>query len=94
MAAGLHDWVPARRTAGLRRNDIDFEHDRVSSSAPRVVVAGHAQESETKTRAGVRSLALDPDTRDALLDYVRLWDQEREHFGQDTQPLFVWPDGR
>lgn len=80
--------------AGLRRHDIDFEHDRVSPSAPRVVVAGHAQESESKTRAGVRSLALDPDTRSALLDYVRTWDQERALLGQDTQLLFVWPNGK
>ena len=80
--------------AGLRRHDIDFVHDRVSPSSPRVVVAGHAQESETKTRAGVRSLALDPTTRAALLDYVRVWDEERALLGQDTQLLFVWPNGQ
>lgn len=80
--------------AGLLRSDIDFAHGRVSPSAPRVVVAGHAQESETKTQAGVRSLALDPDTRRALLDYVETWEQERQLLGQDTALLFVWPDGR
>jgi integrase len=80
--------------AGLLRHDIDFEHGRVSPSAPRVVVAGHAQESETKTRSGERVLALDPDTRLALQEYVRTWDQERELLGQDTQLLFVWPNGR
>ena len=61
---------------------------------PRVVVAGRAEESETKTRAGVRSLALDPVTQDALQEYVRRWEQERELLGQKTQLLFVWPDGR
>ena len=80
--------------AGLRRHDIDFIHDRVSPSSPRVVVSGHAQDSETKTRAGVRSLALDPTTRAALLNYVRTWDEERALLGQDTQLLFVWPNGQ
>lgn len=80
--------------AGLLRHDIDFQHGRVSPSAPRVVVAGHAQESETKTPSGERVLALDPDTRQALQDYVRTWDRERELLGQDTQLLFVWPNGR
>jgi len=80
--------------AGLLRHDIDFQYGRVSPSAPRVVVAGQAQESETKTRSGERVLALDPDTRDALQDYVRTWDQERELLGQETQLLFVWPNGR
>lgn len=45
-------------------------------------------------RAGVRSLALDPDTRDALQRYVRTWDRERQLLGQNTQLLFVWPNGR
>jgi integrase len=80
--------------AGLLPRDIDFQYGRVSPSAPRVVVAGQAQESQTKTRSGERVLALDPDTRDALQDYVRTWDQERELLGQETQLLFVWPNGR
>lgn len=57
-------------------------------------MADHAQESETKTRARVRSLALDPETRTALLDYVQTWDRERALLGQDTQLLFVWPSGQ
>ncbi len=71
--------------AGLRRHDIDLEHGTVTPSRPRVVVDGRAQDSETKTLAGERTLALDPTTWDAIRDYVKVWDQERELLGQDTQ---------
>ena len=80
--------------AGLRRDDIDFVHARVSPTTPRVVVAGRAEESETKTRSGERTLALDPDTLAALRGYVTDWDHERQLLGQGSQLLFVWPDGR
>jgi integrase len=80
--------------AGLTRQDVDLVHKRVSPSVPRVVVAGRAVESETKTRAGVRSLALDPDTTAALHDYIERWSVERRLLGQGSQLLFVWPDGR
>lgn len=79
--------------AGLRRHDIDFQARRVTPSAPRVVVAGRAQDSETKTASGVRWLALDPDTWEALHEYIQLWDKERYLLGQPTQLLFVWPNG-
>jgi integrase len=80
--------------AGLQRHDIDFERGRVTPTVPRVVVAGQAEESETKTRSGERSLALDPTTWDALRDYIKVWDEERYLLGQDTQLLFVWPNGK
>lgn len=80
--------------AGLLRHDIDLHHGRVTPSAPRVVVDGRAQESETKTRSGERSLALDPTTWDALRDYIIFWGKEREALGQSTQLLFVWPNGQ
>ena len=80
--------------AGLTRDDIDLAHGRVSPSTPRVVVAGHAQDSETKTRAGVRSLALDPETLSALKGFIEVWEEERRLLGQDGRLLFVWPDGR
>jgi integrase len=79
--------------AGLLRHDIDFQNRRVTPSAPRVVVAGRAQESETKTASGIRWLALDPDTWEALHEYIQLWDKERYLLGQPTQLLFVWPNG-
>ena len=80
--------------AGLRQDDVDLDHGRVSPSVPRVVVAGHAQESETKTTSGERTLALDPDTRAALHGYIDSWQHERELLGQSTQLLFVWANGR
>jgi integrase len=80
--------------AGLRRCDIDLEHGRVAPNAPRVVVAGRAEESDPKTRSGERSLALDPTTWSALRAYVGDWTVERDQLGQDTELLFVWPNGR
>ena len=58
------------------------------------MVSGRAEESETKTRSGERTLALDPDTCAALRDYLEMWDRERELLGQTTQLLFVWPSGQ
>jgi len=80
--------------AGLLRHDIDFETERVAPSRPRVVVDGRVHESEAKTSSGHRSLALDPDTIEALRDYIQLWDKERYLLDQDTQLLFVWPNGQ
>lgn len=80
--------------AGLKRTDIDFTARTVSPSTPRVVVAGHAVESEAKTRSGERNLALDPDTLEALREYVSSWKEERDLLGQDTELLFVWSSGQ
>jgi integrase len=80
--------------AGLRRSDIDFDHARVIPSSPRVVVAGRASDSETKTEAGRRWLAVDTRTLAALRNYVEIWEEERRLLGQDSPLLFVWPDGR
>ena len=80
--------------AGLQRDDIDLQHGTVTPSRPRVVAAGRAVESDAKTRAGERSLALDPTTWEALRAYVDRWDEEGELLGQDTRLLFVWPIGQ
>jgi integrase len=80
--------------AGLQRHDIDFRTRMISPSTPRVVVSGRAVESEAKTRSGIRNLALDPVTLEALRDYIVTWDTEREALGQDTDLLFVWSNGR
>lgn len=80
--------------AGLQERDIDFGTRTVSPSIPRVVVAGRAVASEAKTQAGVRNLALDPDTLRALELYLETWRNERTMLGQDTPLLFVWPSGR
>ncbi len=57
-------------------------------------MAGRAEESETKTEAGARSLALDPTTRQALARYIATWREERRLLGQSTDLLFVWPSGQ
>lgn len=80
--------------AGLRRQDIDLHHGTVTPSVPRVVVDGRAEESQTKTASGERYLALDPTTWDALREYIKAWEQERELLGQGTELLFVWPHGQ
>ena len=50
--------------------DIDLERGRVAPTVPRVVVAGKAERSETKTSSGDHSLALDPTTWEALRQYI------------------------
>jgi len=80
--------------AGLLVDDIDLERRRVSPSVPRVVVDGRATESRTKTSAGERNLSLDPDTVEALRDYIDRWQLERDLLGQDTRLLFIWPNGQ
>ena len=80
--------------AGLRRDGVDLERGRISTSLTRVVVDGHAEDSDTKTERSTRSVALDPVTADALRRYVRLWDLERAEFEHTGTVLFCWPDGR
>jgi len=80
--------------AGLRRGDIDFNTRRVSPTIPRVVVDGHARESEPKTDSGYRSLALDPLTNAALLAYCERWEDERRLLGHLSPLLFVSIQGR
>ncbi len=79
--------------AGLLSTDIDFTHARVTPSSPRVSVDGRVRESDTKTEAGNRVMALDPQSLAALREYVDLWSEERRLLGQSSKLLFVWPDG-
>lgn len=79
--------------AGLLLTDIDFAHGRVSPSRPRVSVDGKVTESDTKTEAGHRVMSLDPLTMQALKDYVEIWAGERRLLDQDSELLFVWPNG-
>ena len=79
--------------AGLLSTDLDFRHGRVTPSSPRVSVDGQVRESDTKTEAGNRVMALDPQTLAALHQYVQSWAEERRLLGQPTKLLFVWPDG-
>jgi integrase len=61
--------------AGLRDEDVDLVLGRIGPSTTRVTVAGRVQESVPKTDAGDRSLALDPETWQALTDYLASWRQ-------------------
>jgi integrase len=80
--------------AGLWRDGVDLEHGRIANSRTRVVVGGRAEDSDTKTESGRRSVALDPVTLEALRSYIRLWDIERAEFQHEGSVLFCWPDGR
>ena len=79
--------------AGLLVTDIDSKHARVTPSRPRVSVDGQVRDSDTKTEAGHRVMALDPRTLRALEKYVATWSEERRLLGQSSPLLFVWPDG-
>lgn len=79
--------------AGLLVTDIDFKHARVTPSRPRVSVDGQVLDSDTKTEAGHRTMALDPRTLRALKEYVETWSEERRLLGQSSSLLFVWSDG-
>jgi integrase len=76
-------------TTGMRRGEVaglrwtDIDGDRLHVRAPRVVVSGHAQTSEPKTRAGRRTVSLDPGTVEALATIPRR-----------SEYVFTWPDGR
>ena len=56
--------------AGLRIADLDLAAARVNPRMPRVLVDHQVVVSEPKTRAGRRSLALDPATVAALNDHL------------------------
>jgi hypothetical protein len=64
---------------------------------PRVLVDHQVVVSEPKTRAGRRSLALDPATVAALQGHLVIQAAERTLIGRryvDSGLLFTWPDGR
>lgn len=62
----------------------------------RIVVGGHAEDSDGKTAAGVRTIALDPFTLEALRNHLAMLDDERRAFGSAYPAhgkLMCWPDG-
>jgi hypothetical protein len=81
------------KLAGLLSTDIDFKHARLSPSSPRVSVDDRVCESDARTEAGNRVMALDPQTLQALREYVDIWAEERRILSQPSKLLFVWPDG-
>ena len=83
--------------AGLRIADLDLAAARVNPRMPRVLVDHQVVVSEPKTRAGRRSLALDPATVAALNDHLVVQAAERALVGPgyvESGLLFTWPDGR
>ena len=80
--------------AGLLSTDVDFKHARVMPTSPRVSVDDQVRESETKTEAGIRVMALDPVTLQALRAYVEVWAEERRLLGQPRKLLFEAPHRR
>jgi integrase len=67
-------------TTGMRRGEVaglrweDVAEDRLHVRAPRVVVSGKVTTSEPKTRAGRRTVSLDPETVNALAAIPRRGD--------------------
>ena len=82
--------------AGLRRHDIDFVHDRVIA----VVTPGRRGRAAHRSRRrrpalAIRSLALDPDDAGgACWTTCGSGTRSAQLLGQDTQLLFVWPNGQ
>jgi integrase len=96
-------WVLAATTgmrrselAGVQRELLDLDMERLIVADTRVVVDGQVEDSDGKTIAGRRTLSLDSFTVKYLRDYVTLIETEREALG-DSYPrhgyLAVRPDG-
>lgn len=100
--AGL--WVLAATTgmrrselAGAERANLDLDNGTLAIAPTRIVVAGHAEDSDGKTAAGERTISLDSFTVEALKGYLAMLDAKREAFGA-TYPthgkLMRFEDGR
>lgn len=83
---------------GLRWPAVDLNRGALSVTTTRVVVRGHAQDSDdTKSERGQRLLSLDPVTVGGLADQQKRQDEERAAFGTgygETNLVFTWEDGR
>lgn len=82
---------------GLRWQDVDLDHGRVSVSQTLVVVSGYdVQYSEPKTAKGRRSIALDENTREALKEWRERQSVERALWGDaytDADLVFARENG-
>jgi integrase len=97
-------WVLAATTgmrrselAGVGRDMLDLEKGTLTVEDTRVVVAGHATDSDGKTEGSRRTISLDPFTVAALRQYIGMLDKERAAFGPsypDHGKLMVFEDGR
>jgi integrase len=82
---------------GVRRSGLDLDAGTLNIDETLISVAGRAEESDGKTMAGVRSVALDAFTMEALRRHLAMLDEEQRAFGEAYHGggwLYVWPDGR
>jgi integrase len=97
-------WVLAATTgmrrselAGVERDLLDLDQGTLTVENTRVVVKGHATDSDGKTEGSRRTISLDPFTAAALRRHVEMIDSEREAFGTrypDHGKLMCFEDGR
>ena len=97
-------WVLAATTgmrrselAGVERDMLDLDQGTVTIESTRVVVKGHATDSEGKTEGSRRTISLDPFTVAALRPLVEMIEGERDAFGSsypDHGMLMCFEDGR
>ncbi|WP_152186074.1 site-specific integrase [Segeticoccus rhizosphaerae] len=69
--------------AGVRRSMLDLDNQRLRVEGTRVVVAGHARESDGKSAAGRRGISLDSFTCEELRRLLDLLQEEAAAYGQD-----------
>jgi integrase len=97
-------WVLAATTgmrrselAGAERDMLDLDQGMLTVENTRVVVKGHATDSDGKTEGSRRTISLDPFTIAALRHYVEMIDGERATFGvgyPSHGKLMCFDDGR
>lgn len=83
--------------AGAERKNLDLENGTLTIRPTRIVVAGHAEDSDGKTAAGERTISLDSFTVKALQGYLAILDEEQEAFGSSYpthDKLMCFEDGR
>lgn len=97
-------WVLAATTgmrrselAGVERGMLDLDTGTLRIAPTRVVVDGHAEDSDGKTDSGERTVSLDSFTVAALRKHLDMLDTERTAFGSAYPlhgKLMVYEDGR
>jgi integrase len=97
-------WVVAATTgmrrselAGVERNMLDLDQGTVTIENTRIVVNGHATDSDGKTEGSRRTISLDSFTVAALRRFVEMIEGERDAFGAsypDHGMLMCFEDAR
>ena len=82
---------------GVSRDGLDLDAGTLDIGDMLISVGGRAQESDGKSEAGVRSIALDGFIVAALRTHLAMLDEERQAFGDSYAAedwLYVWQDDR